>query len=75
MQKASLCSLSETQLGIKAVSFPGGDAKKVATPLLWEWAGVAGSPGVKGTSLVASPARCLCASFPPGPHFMNFQIG
>lgn len=33
MQKASLCSLSETHLGIKGF-LPWGDAKKVATPLL-----------------------------------------
>lgn len=60
MQKASLCSLSETQLGIKGF-LPWGDAKKVATPLLWGGAG----EGLQGSRALLWLPVLLGAYIPP----------
>lgn len=60
MQKASLCFLSETQLGIKGF-LPWGDAKKVATPLLWGGAG----EGLQGSRALLWLPVLLGACVPP----------
>ena len=60
MQKASVCSLSETQLGIKGF-LPWGDAKKVATPLLWGGAG----EGLQGSRSLLRLPVLLGVCVPP----------
>lgn len=62
MQKVSLCSLSETQLGIKGF-LPWGDSKKVASPLLWGGAG----EGFQGSRALVWLPGLLGACVPPCP--------
>lgn len=62
MQKVSLCSLSETQLGIKGF-LPWGDSKNVVSPLLWGEAG----EGFQGSRALVWLPGLLGACVPPCP--------